>query len=853
MNLNAGYSGGEPIQENGSMGKENSPKSRQSRSGFRLFVATALLLLFMSPTWPQIPLRTRDPLKLEARIGWDSAVRAGAWTPVTVWVDWRGDREIDGIVRVRDTNLTEPGQVHESRVTLAPPSRKRLDFTLPFTPGAGEVVVEFHSRALPETREIRRSPRHWLDGDDVLVVVVAGERNAVPSALHEWCRRFSARTTGTEAVAVGITPRDLTDHWADYEPVDVLVFLDCGDARFEPTAARAVAEWVKAGGRMVVSGKLDPVLIEHTPIWALLPVTPTSIRSTDSLPPPLHEIVRRRGEGWFFREYEPRPEADARRWPRNAGIPVLVDHSVGGGWAAFSPLALESEPLAAGEGGVQFWSYLFLQSRAEGFPLLAVSPLREDPNPWWGYRYGAPDSPPFPLTALAIYLGAYFLLVGPVNYFYLRRRARFGLVWITVPALSILFFLLAYLGGRLMWGNRMTIREISLIEVLPSSVSGPGSSPARIVSRFRISSPSRRSYDLLFEEGDVCVTQVLPRNPDSVKVRGFRVRENTGTELVDLGFNMWSSRFVYAHLVGEVSGTIRGTASISDGRLRGSARANMPFEFERTYVYYKGGYTPMDLVSEGALVSARGAFEMGASGGQGRPNPFPHFAPEDGISQGEKTFRHALYYLETSYGLSGSGEPWFIGVREEPAQNLLLDGRRTEGARSSVYLAALPISSDRGTIDLSAGLWRKEFQDPGGIISAGYRGYYEITQAGEVTWDFYLPPFPQPFTVRDVRILANTRLLEAANRFEIRDHGQAVWVELPRTGAQREGNTVVEPPNEGPVNRFLEAETGRLSLRMNFDGRGAIHLNASPGTFYGPDRDPGFLDLIEVTARGVTQ
>lgn len=69
---------------------------------------------------------------------------------------------------------------------------------------------------------------------------------------------------------------------------------------------------------------------------------------------------------------------------------------------------------------------------------------------------------PPPLMLIGLFLFAYIVLVGPLNFFILSRLGRRELAWITIPAIVLVFSVLMYATGRLTMGGSTVQRELML-------------------------------------------------------------------------------------------------------------------------------------------------------------------------------------------------------------------------------------------------------------------------------------------------------------------------------------------------------------------------------------------------------
>jgi hypothetical protein len=95
-----------------------------------------------------------------------------------------------------------------------------------------------------------------------------------------------------------------------------------------------------------------------------------------------------------------------------------------------------------------------------------------------------------PVEGLAILLGAYILLIGPINYLVLRRLDRREWAWVTMPVLIATFAAGAYGFGSVLRGSDVIINEVAIVR------GAPGATDAAAQVYLGVFSPSRGSYQL---------------------------------------------------------------------------------------------------------------------------------------------------------------------------------------------------------------------------------------------------------------------------------------------------------------------------------------------------------------------
>lgn len=281
--------------------------------------------------------------------------------------------------------------------------------------------------------------------------------------------------------------KDLPDRWFGYEAADV-VFLTtendkviAGLAQSDAARRDALAEWVARGGRLVLSvGRNHQLVQEFLSKRRLIDVDVRGSRIRDSLrqvhawvggdaPPAKVEIA----------DLEVGPDASVlvREQPEGAdraGRPLVVQGAHGLGRVILVGFDLEGEKFREWTGSKAFWKKLddllapkLPAPRAEGFG--------GDPNWQRGSELlpemrrrleSFPEVPVISFGWVALFILFYILLVGPIDYFLLKRWfKRLELTWITFPALVLVVSLVAYLAAYHAKGDDLRINRVDLVEV----------------------------------------------------------------------------------------------------------------------------------------------------------------------------------------------------------------------------------------------------------------------------------------------------------------------------------------------------------------------------------------------------
>jgi len=220
------------------------------------------------------------------RAGWGGCYRPHEWTPIEIDVNHTFTKPIAATVYLSvqqdEMNMMELAR----KLVLTPDVSASLALVAKFDYQASECEVTI--RDDNGRRLWRKSYRLWeysggqrvLDriGDEEMLIAFARGRSSVSGSGAFGLAHLPARSisiTGSNRGAVNVAeklPRALPDDWTGYAGLDALVLYDIDWSRMSRHQARAVAQWVMAGGSLLIVLGSHPLPAEH-PVARLLPLT----------------------------------------------------------------------------------------------------------------------------------------------------------------------------------------------------------------------------------------------------------------------------------------------------------------------------------------------------------------------------------------------------------------------------------------------------------------------------------------------------------------------------------------------------------------------------------------------------
>lgn len=424
---------------------------------------------------PPATLAAGEPEILAAEAGWGGEVKLGSWAPVRLRL--RGGAE-DLTVRAEAWIVAEsltasgsqpvrvPQGSYGTEVALPPGVEKDLTLWVPLT-GEVEVRLTAGDRLLASQPVRLPSRRDWA-------VPMIGVLSREPGLVQAFRGLTLTRQGLPVPVPVAeLTPETIPDAGDRLDAFQALVIQGGRAAELTAAQRQAIAQWVRGGGALVLSGgptlagdlaalvgEALPLRVEAAGTGADLTPLARWAGAAGAPPPTPTPVARLRPEGGVVLAGSPEAPlvwrgglgkgsvtvvaadlalAPLAQWP---GRTALVH-------ALLKPVLSQWEDLDQGAHG---WGVLTQQQQKEG-QLGALAELTEfvPPAAFPGWQ------------TVALVLGGFALLAGPLAHGLLARLQRQEWVWGVVPALALATSLGLYVVGVKVQGRDLLVHLVSHI------------------------------------------------------------------------------------------------------------------------------------------------------------------------------------------------------------------------------------------------------------------------------------------------------------------------------------------------------------------------------------------------------
>jgi len=451
-----------------------------------------------------------SPFNVDCAIGWQGRYRPLEWNPVEVDIFNTLKEPLEGqleLVCAQD-NITSARVCQ--RLVLTPGAPQHVPLVVKIADGAavcGLRITDSRGRTRWEkSYDLSAFPRGAATTAAVsaaactdLLIVTSGRRSAfglhdLPKASHSTGfmpptrfirgggeipgdRKFQGQ--GQVIVAERLQ-RQLPWDWIAYSGADLLILYDADWDALAAQQSAAIVEWVLSGGKVLLVLGVRPLAARH-PIASLLPF---AIGPAQELQLPkaaldswgCHGTTTDKVACW---EIEGASAAGWRTPAHSAGRTLFAWGRAGFGRVgvlAFDPAVLGG---AQQENLAPFWIRHvteLLDARK-----IESGPAKESQPDYYDMSYAAgkgtlganaimnllldvPQMQPIGLGWVILLLLGLAVVIGPVDYFVLKRRDRFPWTWTTFGISIAVFSVVAYCGVDWLRAGSTTLRAVSVVD-----------------------------------------------------------------------------------------------------------------------------------------------------------------------------------------------------------------------------------------------------------------------------------------------------------------------------------------------------------------------------------------------------
>jgi hypothetical protein len=431
-----------------------------------------LLMLFaLSLPMPRA-VSAQSAVTLKAQAGIGGVCKVGAWMPVRVTVENRG-ADLDARVQASFKNGNGGTTIYGMDLVLPATSRKEFFlYVFPNEPARNFAVSVLAGNNVVATTSLNISCRD----DALLLFGILADTPSTFSALND-----IRPLVGTPR-SVQLTIPDLPDRAEGWAALDALVISNVDTGTLTPEQKQALKLWIAKGGKLFVTGGMN-WQATTAGLQDLLPVAVTATKNAASLSA-LSAYVKDENALAGTLLASGKIQNGAHVLVEQNGVPLLVEDQIGYGSVYYFAADPGMQPLNDWDGMKKIYDHLLFFDPQR--PMWADA--RWDSNQAGRALAALPELNLPSFFYILCWLGLYIFVIGPLNYFILRRAKRTELAWVTIPALVILFSCLAYFSGYAYRGFKPVLNRIALAQAWD------GVEQSRVNALVGVYSPNRTAY-----------------------------------------------------------------------------------------------------------------------------------------------------------------------------------------------------------------------------------------------------------------------------------------------------------------------------------------------------------------------
>ncbi|MBN2117982.1 MAG: hypothetical protein JW730_15500 [Anaerolineales bacterium] len=707
-------------------------------------------------------------MNLQAQVGFDGFCKEDGWLPIHVEVENTGP-DLNADIQVSYTNSQGGTSSTSMNVELPTTSRKEFFLYIYFSQ---EYTQAWTASLLVDGKVLKKVglSTNCLSSDSLIFGVLADNPSTFDVLNDVKPVRGFVRVAHLDA-------SHLPDRAQAWEALDALIVSNVDTGTLTPEQRQALKSWVAAGGKLLIAGGIH-WQSTVAGLKDLMPVdltTTSRVGSLSQLQAYVKDETPLDSEATLARG---RVRAKAQVLLSQDGVPVIVQKPLGFGAVYFFAADPALQPLSNWGGMKEVYEHL-LGSKSQ-VPVWAA-------GSWYGYRanQALATIPELGLPSILYIcglLGFYIVVIGPLNYFILRRMKRRELAWVTIPVLVVLFTCLAYGTGFTYRGATPILNRLAVAQAWD------GVDEAQIQALVGVYSPVRAKYDL--EASNGFVLQPFKNGDTGLQAGNHWTTLQQGASMVlpEVPLEIGAMRAVMVKgsmPALEFSHDLVITLSRSTPVLTGSITNKSQYSLKDAILVTSGNWTRLGTIAPGETKSARVSLSAGPNG--------PAFYTLDSMQilsldysdvETDEIAARRSAFLDTvlfgDYGWNrGNWGIYLIGWVDQVQVPAGLKDRDFKTIDTMLYVDSLSpaIKTEPGELRLPASLFVWESSTPN---SSPY--YTREVLAGGYTLRFQ-PAIPISFrTVKSIDLhLTNNGSLQ--NLYASAwDYEHKTWVRIPLAG-----------------------------------------------------------------------
>ncbi|MCF7955036.1 MAG: hypothetical protein K9M75_04475 [Phycisphaerae bacterium] len=531
------------------------------------YIIIVLLLAMTLPAFAE-----ESPFNVDVFFGWDGYYRPTEWTPVEIGISSDLEEFFSGSIKLsaKQDGLNTMNIRHD--FVLTPNIPQHIPLVSKFSFNAEKCnasLIDTKKRRVVWNQsyslwDFSNQKKLKAVKENDLLIGLVGNRGfgliKLPDTTQCSFTGENSRTKGKICIGDKL-PRMTPWDWTGYSSLDLLILYAPDWSRFKPQQLTAISQWVSKGGKLLLIPGASPIGDEN-PINAILPYRVSDARQTTLAADDLKSLRLNPSES---ETVVARPIFTDGRLPlyklasSQSGQCLFV--SANAGFGTVGILALDPDDLSDKQKNntSHFWVNcitMMLESKDSKYqsdfkPVviksksnrnggynqdinkLSMSATRtiemrsktvdESSNNFFQtglsqagsnavleYLYNISEMRPLGILPVIFLLLLLAVLVGPVDYIFLKRKDILPMTWVTSTFWIVLFSFGAYHGVQALRGGSLQMRHVSVVDAISNPNAIGGVSDAWTTNYSAIFAPGSDDYELVDERDNQWFSAISP-------------------------------------------------------------------------------------------------------------------------------------------------------------------------------------------------------------------------------------------------------------------------------------------------------------------------------------------------------
>lgn len=432
------------------------------KSRFSFLIVIVMISAFL--TLPLVAYADGDDVIMEVEVGFDGHFNMQQWTPVVVDIENKGS-DIDGWLEADTIQQDGTAVVFSTKAVIPQGSKKRITLYVQFSTVQRGMQVRLMQQD-KAIKQIEVKNLYPMTDNQYLMGVLTDDKDA----LNYWWQKPGNDGLFTYHETIHLNVESFSDRKEVLDNFTVLIINDFDTGNLSQRQIDALNAWIDGGGLLIVgtgpngqkvlSGLTDKVIPLRTGeivSVAEIPVLDavSGVKNHSDVPFQLMDI-----------------EMDgADEVVKEGDNCIIAKQRKGAGYIFISAFDLGIEPITGWAGSQALWDNLLTEQLDAQKATCMRSPDLQIPvkqNKYQGILQAlqnikAMDIPS--INGLMVLLLIYLAVIGPINYFVLKRFDKREWMWFTIPLLVLVFSGGIYAAGYTVKGDDVISNTISVINI----------------------------------------------------------------------------------------------------------------------------------------------------------------------------------------------------------------------------------------------------------------------------------------------------------------------------------------------------------------------------------------------------